>query len=284
MLTNNIDFRDQKIVEEPLQKGEILLPGYRVMQHMRRGGDTDVYHVWSEERLTGCIAKTLQPEKREDEIARKRIIREGTYLKQLSHPNLVRGYEIVRDPTPILIQETLTGETLSHLIRNLAKEGNFLPLKQLAHLGMQLASVVHYLHQYNILHLDLKPSNIISQPPLAKVIDLNLAGPPGEERKGVGTRQYMAPEQARGDELTRAADIWGLGAVFFFAITGKRPFRSMDDGNYEQLERPAESVLSYREIDPSFAELIASCLQEVPEKRPTTTEIHMFFQNLIENN
>src|SRR5699024_7489143 len=202
MLTNNTEPVKQETMEETLQKGEKLLPGYRVIQHMRRGGDCDVYYVWSEERLTGCIAKTVQPDKQENEVARKRIIREGTYLKQLSHPNLVRGYEIYRVPTPILIQETLTGETLSHLVRNLAKEGNFLPLKQLAHLGMQLASVVHYLHKYHILHLDLKPSNIISQPPLAKVIDLNLAGPPGEARKGVGTKQYMAPEQARGDKLT----------------------------------------------------------------------------------
>jgi serine/threonine protein kinase len=249
---------------------------------MNRGKDCDVYYVWSKERLSGCIAKTIQPQALDNENARKRVIKEGEYLKVLSHPNLVRGYEIVESPIPVLIQETLTGETLSHLIRSLASEGKFLPLKQLAHFGIQLCSVVHYLHENNILHLDLKPSNIISQPPLAKVIDLNLAAAPGEIKKGTGTKQYMSPEQARGDILTKAADVWGIGAVLFFAATGKRPFHSAEEGRYEQLERPAEPVQTLRQLDSSLADLINRCLQENVDLRPELKEIHEFLQLFIE--
>lgn len=280
MLINN---RDYKTTIEPLQQGEVLLPGYRVIYHMRRGQDCDVYYVWSEERLTGCIAKTLQPKTMENEIAAERLIKEGTHLSSLSHPNLVRGYEIVTKPTPVYIQETLTGETLSHLIRNLAAQGNHLPLLQLAHFGMQLASVVHYLHLNNILHLDLKPSNIISQPPLAKLIDLNLAASTGDTRKGIGTKQYMSPEQARGDRLTTAADVWGLGAVLYFAVTGKRPFQSFENGRYEQLERSVEPVQVHRKVDESFANLINRCLEQDAIKRPSIPEIHEFFRRFIEN-
>ncbi|WP_218775578.1 serine/threonine-protein kinase [Oceanobacillus senegalensis] len=267
---------------EPLQKGESLIPGFTVIHHMRRGKDCDVYYVWSEERLTGCIAKTLQPETQENEVMRKRMIKEGEYLKTLSHPNLVRAYEVVESPTPVFIQETLTGETLSHLIRSLTSQNEVLPTKQVAHLGMQLCSVVHYLHLHNILHLDIKPSNIISQPPLAKVIDLNLAASPGEVRKGMGTKQYMAPEQARGDVLTTAADVWGIGAVLFFAATGKRPFQSLEDGRYEQLERPAEPVQTYREMDESLANHINRCLQHEPEQRPDLKELHEFLRTFIQ--
>jgi serine/threonine protein kinase len=266
----------------PLQKEDFLFPGYTVIHHMNRGKDCDVYYVWSEERLSGCIAKTVQPHALDNQDAKKRVIKEGEYLKALSHPNLVRGYEIVESPIPILIQETLTGETVSHLIRSLTARGEFLPVKQLAHLGMQLSSAVHYLHQNNILHLDLKPSNIISQPPLAKVIDLNLAAEPGEIKKGTGTRQYMSPEQARGDILTKAADVWGIGAVLFFAATGKRPFRSAEDGRYEQLERPAEPVQAHRQMNPSLADLINRCLQENTNERPGTKEIHEFLQLFTE--
>ncbi|EMR06874.1 Serine/threonine-protein kinase pknB [Bhargavaea cecembensis DSE10] len=266
---------------EPLQKGETLVPGYTVIYHMRRGRECDVYYVWSEERLTGCIAKTIQPEAPDNEIIRKRLVKEGETLTALSHPNLVRGYEVVPEPVPVLIQETLTGETLSHLVRNLAKQGEELPEKQIAHLGMQLCSVVHYLHRNNVLHLDIKPSNLISQPPLAKLIDLNLSASPGDVRKGVGTKQYMAPEQARGNALTTAADIWGIGAVLFFAATGKRPFQSLDDGRYEQLERSAEPVRTHRDMDEGFADLIDRCLQTDVEKRPELKEIHAFLSSFV---
>ncbi|GAB3046415.1 serine/threonine-protein kinase [Virgibacillus ainsalahensis] len=269
---------------EPIQKGESLIPGYTVIHHMRRGKDCDVYYVWDEERLCGCIAKTLQPELLENEVARRRIIREGDYLIKLSHPNLVRGYEMFTSSTPVLIQETLTGETLSYLIRNLTNQSKVLPLQQLAHLGMQLCSVIHYLHLNNLLHLDLKPSNIISQPPLAKVIDLNLATSVGEVQKGVGTKQYMAPEQACGDILTTATDVWGIGAVLFFAATGKRPFQSFEDGRYEQLERPAKSVQVHRDVDEFFAETIDRCLQQEAGQRPTLNEIHNFLRGFIEKN
>lgn len=268
---------------EPLSKGDTLIPGYTVIHHMRRGRDCDVYHVWSEKRLTGCIAKTLQPEAQDKEAVKERLIKEGEYLTALSHPNLVRGYKIVSGENPILIQETLTGETLSHLIRNLADQDQLLPEKQLAHLGMQICSVVHYLHKNNLLHLDLKPSNIISQPPLAKVIDLNLSAAPGEIRKGIGTKQYMAPEQACGDILTTATDVWGVGAVLFFAATGKRPFQSLEDGRYEQLERSAEPVQTHREMDEFFASLIDRCLQEEDDQRPDISEIHEFLRAFIEN-
>ncbi|WP_174615889.1 serine/threonine protein kinase [Virgibacillus ihumii] len=259
---------------DPLLKGDPLIPGYTVIHHMRRGRDCDVYYVWSEQRFTGCIAKTLQPEAQNNEDARQRLIQEGECLKSLSHPNLVRGYEIIANPVPVLIQETLTGETLSHLIRNITNENKALPIKQLSHLGMQLCSVVHYLHLNDLLHLDLKPSNIISQPPLAKVIDLNLCAAPGEIRKGTGTKQYMSPEQAGGDVLTTAADVWGIGAVLFFAATGKRPFQSFEEGKYEQLERPAKSVKTYRDMDDSLANLIDQCLHIVPQQRPNLREIY----------
>lgn len=266
---------------EPLKKGEVLIPGYTVIHHMRRGKDCDVYYVWSEKRLAGCIAKTIQPEALESDDARKRIVHEGEYLTNLSHPNLVRGYEIIADPTPVFIQETITGETLSHLIRNLTKQNKVLPERQLAHLGRQLCSVVHYLHLNNLLHLDIKPSNIISQPPLAKLIDLNLAASPGDIRKGVGTKQYMSPEQASGGVLTTAADVWGIGSVLFFAATGRRPFQTLENGRYEQLERFSEPVQTYRKMDGSLANIIDRCLQYEADLRPNVSEIHECVSSFI---
>src|SRR5690625_3670276 len=107
----------EEMKEAPLERGEMLIPGYTVVGHLRRGKDCDLYHLWSEERMTSCIGKTIQPLADGKEEARERLIREGGIITRLSHPNLIKGYELYAEPRPLIIQETLTGETVSHLIR-----------------------------------------------------------------------------------------------------------------------------------------------------------------------
>lgn len=272
---------EEEIRELPLERGETLILDYTVVEHLRRGKDCDLYHLWSEERMTSCIGKTIQPLAISKTAARERLIQEGEAITQLSHPNLIRGYELYIEPHPIVVQETLTGETISHLIRNTYKRGEEFPLTQLAQFGKQIASVVNYLHQNNIIHLDIKPSNIISQPPLAKLFDLNLATKPGTIRKGTGTRNYLSPEQATGEPLTTAADIWGIGVVLFFMATGKRPFKTYDDKRYEQLERDAEAVETLRDMDPLLSDMINRCLNKNPENRPEATEIFEICETYI---
>lgn len=272
---------EEVIGEAPLEAGETLILDYTVVEHLRRGKDCDLYHIWSEERMTSCIGKTIQPLAMEKQAAKDRLIQEGEAITTLSHPNLIRGYALYKEPHPIVIQETLTGETISHLIRNTYKRDEELSLIQLAQFGKQIASVVNYLHQNNIIHLDIKPSNIISQPPLAKLFDLNLATKPGTIRKGTGTRNYMSPEQAAGDPLTTAADIWGIGIVLFFMATGKRPFKTYESKRYEQLERDAEDVGTLRDMDPLLSGIINRCLDRNPENRPTATEIYNICETYI---
>lgn len=259
--------------EEPpiLEKGDSLIPGYIILNHLQRGKDCDVYDVWSEERQCHCIGKTLRPDCIEKHAARKRLIREGEDLKTFTHPNLVRVYEVYSEPIPTIIEEALTGQTLSHLIKLHKKQ--HLPVNQLAHMGIQLCSVMHYLHLQDRLHIDLKSSNIISQPPLAKVIDLSIAAKPGEIKEGAGTRQFMAPEQASGDVLSTATDVWGIGAVLYHASTGKRPFKAYHGSRYDQLERTATPVKTQRPLPDRFANIVDKCLQSEPSQRPKTHEI-----------
>jgi serine/threonine protein kinase len=268
------DFTDTEEILDgppPLEAGEAIAPGYEVIAHLHRSHNFDVYDAWSQERASRCIAKTLIPDLVKDKNLTRGLLREGHLLKKLTHPHIVRAYEVIGEPHPTLILETLTGATLAYLIDTSPRR---LPLKDIIHLGLHLCSAVHYLHHHGILHLDLKPSNIVSECQRAKILDLSIARPPGRGKKDAGTRNYMAPEQARGDFFSPATDVWGIGAVLFEAATGELPFDAYDDeSRYDQLERRAESVRAYRRVPAAFNELVGSCLEPDPALRPTVDEL-----------
>lgn len=265
-----------------LATGSRIAPGFEVVEHLSRGRALDVYDVWSKERECRCIAKVLRPDRVRDSSARRRLEREGRLLRHLSHPHIVRGYELLRTPKTVVIMETLTGETVAHLIE---ASGTRLRPIEIAHLGLQLCSAVQYLHRHGVLHLDLKPSNIVAESGRAKIIDLSVARPPGPSRPGVGTWYYMAPEQVRGDTLEPAADVWGIGAVLWEAAAGRPafgdqaedgPFESeteSSDDAYPQLLRAARPIRSQRRLPPELARAIDGALRVDPSERPTIAEL-----------
>jgi serine/threonine protein kinase len=277
------DFTDTEEILEgppPLEAGEAIAPGYEVIAHLHRSNNFDVYDAWSEERASRCIAKVPCPDRVDDPTVSQSLFREGRLLTKLTHPHIVRAYETLKEPQPTLILETLTGETLQHMIETRQRR---LPLRSIIVLGLHLCSAMHYLHRHGILHLDLKPSNIVAERGLAKVLDLSIARSPGQGQKDAGTRNYMSPEQARGDYLSPATDVWGIGAVLFEATTGELPFDAYDDEDrYEQLERRAESVRAYRRVPAAFNDLVRSCLDPDPARRPTVDELTKSLTALVD--
>jgi serine/threonine protein kinase len=258
----------------PFVAGERLAPGYEVIAHMSRGNNLDVYDAWSEERACRVIAKTPRPDRLEDRRTVRALMREGRLLKKFTHPHIVRAYEVSKEPQPVVILETLTGATLAYLIDTRPRR---LAISEIVHLGLHLCSALHYIHRQGVLHLDLKPSNIISESRLAKIIDLSIARSPGQGEEGTGTDQYMAPEQVTGDHLSPATDVWGVGAVLWEAATGEEPFNAEDEDDeeptYEQLERRIDPIRYYRRVPAAFASLVESCLEPDPAGRPTIEEL-----------
>jgi serine/threonine protein kinase len=215
-----------------LAPGSVVAPGYEVRAHLSRGRSLDVYEVWSAERGCLCVLKTLRPDCVEDRSPRRRLLREGDLLLELTHPHIVRAYDVIRRPLPAIVLETLSGATLAYIVKSRTRR---LPATELAVLGVQLSSALAYVHRHGYLHLDLKPSNVVCEGGLAKLIDLSIARIPGRVRKCVGTRPYMAPEQAQGGQLTEATDVWGLGVVLYEAAAARRPFEGTDDSGHPQL-------------------------------------------------
>lgn len=205
----------------PLAAGVEIAPGYTVIEHLSRGRALDVYDAWSASRGTRCIVKVLRPDREDDRPARRRLVAEGRLIRRLSHPHIVRGYEVLTEPRTAVVMETLTGQTVGHLIE---ESDPRLPVRDIAHLGLHVGSAIRYLHAAGWLHLDLKPSNIVAEAGRAVLIDMSVARRPGRAGGGIGTWCYMAPEQVRGGDLGPAADVWGLGVVLYEAVTGQAAF------------------------------------------------------------
>ena len=166
------------------------MKGYELLELLSSGHACDTWDAWSEERGCRVIVRTGD------------VRREGRLLQRLTHPNVVRAYEVHRD---WLVLETLSGSTLSALPA--------LDRGDAIEMGRQLCSAVGYLHRKGWLHLDLKPDNLIADGGRLKVIDFSIAQRPGRVEPGTGTRRWMAPEQVRGERVTAATDVWGLAAV-----------------------------------------------------------------------
>jgi len=185
-----------------------------------------------------------------------------------------------------VILETLTGETLAHVIDRLGR----LAPGDVAMLGIQLCSAIGYLHRQGVLHLDLKPSNIVCDAGYAKVLDLSVARRPGRLQAGIGTDGYLSPEQALGGEITTGADVWGIGTVLFEALTGELPFPETLPATRASvrrpraailIERPAPPVGSYRRLTRGMASVVDDCLALRPAGRPSVATLSDRLGSLI---
>jgi eukaryotic-like serine/threonine-protein kinase len=252
-----------------LGEGDTVASGYEVLGHLSRGRSLDVYDAWSVERDCRCIAKVVRLDRQAARV-RRRLIREGELLTELTHPHIVRAYELRRRPRTVLILETLGGETAEQMIHAAPRR---LAIADVAHLGLQLCSAIGYLHGRDFLHLDLKPSNVIVQSGQARLIDLSLARRPGPVPRGLGSPPYLPPEQARGGLVGAASDVWGIGAILYEAATGERPFPDARPGSYPQLARRARSITERRRAPVSFTALVDACLSPAPSDRPAVRQL-----------
>jgi serine/threonine protein kinase len=244
-----------------------LRPGYRVLGLLSRNQALDVYDVWSEARGVRCIAKVVRPDRAHQERVLERLRNEARVLLAFTHPNIVRAYELIEHPEPALVLETLSGLTLETLVATARRR---LSVNDLAHLTAQLGAALAYVHRHGVVHLDIKPENIIAQGGQAKLIDFSLARSPGPVAPGLGTREYRAPEQSRGGHADERTDIWGLGATLFEAASGELP------------TRPRPPLRTVRRLPGRLADLIDACLDPTPEQRPSVSDLLTVAYGLVD--
>lgn len=256
-----------------VRPGEEVLPGYPVVALLSHGRRIDTYDAWSTERGCRCVVKVLRPDRRDEERVRRAVELEARLLCELTHPHLVRGYEAHPGPAPAMVLETLSGDTLGALVADAP-----LALPDVARLGLQLSSVLGYLHHHGWLHLDVKPSNVVVEQGRATLIDLSLVGRPGSGRRGAGTRGYLAPEQAVGRGLSPATDVWGLGVTLVEALTGTLPHG--DEATWDSRRRlpllhrrPPREPGPLPGIPDEVDDLLRGCLARDPASRPRLADV-----------
>ena len=250
--------------------GDELLPGYEVVSLLRRGNRLDTYDVVSTERDCRCVVKVLRPDRQGEQACRTALVREGTLLRDLSHPHLVRAYEVITEPRTAVILETLPGDTLAAVI-----ERGPLDPRDTSVLGLQLVSVLGYLHRQGWLHLDVKPSNIVVMSGRAVLIDLSLVSRPGQGRRHAGTDGYLAPEQAAGVGLSPASDVFGLGITLGEALTGE--LAHGEEGRWRRGTASRATTRLFRrrlsQVPAPMAELVEACVHPDPALRPSLEHV-----------
>jgi serine/threonine protein kinase len=265
-----------------LEEGEAIAEGRSVVEKLGGGRRYEVYLVWDEHLYSLAVAKVLRPDRVERDGPVRALRREAELLEHLAHPVVVRGFDAVLEGRyPHVLIEYLDGVMLRRLI---SRHGR-LPLEQLLPLAQQILSALHYLSTEGVVHLDVKPGNIVMGVP-PRLIDLSLARPvedAAQLQKAVGTWGYIAPEQcdpvSHPGQVGPPADVWGLGAALHHAISGEVPFPRVPDAaasddlgvRYPQLVD--EPVPLPRDVPPLLQHLIASMLARDPDQRPSPSEV-----------
>jgi len=253
-------------------EGNEIVPGRQAVRLLGGGHRYEAWLAWDNRLRALVVAKLLRPDQAEDPAARRVLETEARMLARLAHPLLVRsfGAELAAE-RPHLVLELVEGPRLSTLIRRYG-----LILEQVLPLALNICSVLHYLSKERVVHLDVKPRNIVMAGS-PRLIDLSVARGFDELRmlrSHVGTDAYMAPEQCdpeRWSEIGPASDVWGLGVTVHEAFTGELPYpRPTADRPHPQLTyepRVAPAI-------PLVLEgLLVSCLEPRPSDRPTAAEL-----------
>ncbi|HXI20624.1 MAG TPA: serine/threonine-protein kinase, partial [Gemmatimonadales bacterium] len=252
---------------------------YTLERELGRGGMGAVF-LARDLRLDRPVAiKVLPPELAVRPELRERFLRETRTAASFSHPNIVPVHSVEETPALLFfVMGFVEGETLTARVR---RQGP-LPVPEAVRLLQEVAWALSYAHGRGVVHRDIKPDNILLERSTGRalVMDFGIARPlaaSGLTQVGetVGTPHYMSPEQAAGDAVDGRSDLYSLGIVGYYALTGRLPFDA-DTAQavmVMQISQPAPPVSRFRpDLPGPFAAAIDRCLLKEPTQRFQTGE------------
>lgn len=259
---------------------EALADRYEIGAEIGTGGMGTVYKAYDIKLKRNLAIKVLHPDNVSDQHM-IRLHREAQTICQLIHPNVVNIYDfMLHENEPVMVMEYVEGSSLFSIV----SETGPLNLKRAVKVFRQICDAMEYAHQHGILHRDLTPNNILvkginTRRPEVKVVDFGVAKISTFDRKTitksgfiVGTASVISPEQATGDETDARSDIYSMGCLMFFCMTGRYPFLGktfLEIATKQVKEEAPELCEANSEIDypEELEDLVARCLSKDPGSR-----------------
>jgi serine/threonine-protein kinase len=256
------------------QPGDHIGP-YRVESMIGEGGMGRVFRATDPDGQVVAL-KVVKAELAKDDVFRRRFDREAGAAARVNHSNVVpvlgRGEQ---DGVPYLAQQFITGGSLEDKIKRETRLG----LRETVDLCTQVADGLDALHAEGLIHRDVKPGNIlldgegkafITDFGLMKDREASVLTRPGQ---ALGSMDYMAPEQIRGEEVTAQSDVYALGCVMIECLSGQPPFADRQGMRIlwaHLQEDPPDPAAGRDDIPPDVGWAVTRALEKEPEKRPPT--------------
>ena len=263
--------------------GQVAPSGYRLLELLGRGGMGEVY-LADDLKLGRKVAiKFLLPDKKQDDEARRRLLREAQAAASLDHPGICTVFEMGETPDGriYVVMQYVEGETLASVL-----ERGPMAVRDALSMCGNLAEALAAAHHHGVIHRDLKPANVMVMPNRRpKLLDLGIAKvvapvSPAEDTSTfsnptaagtlVGTPGYMSPEQVQLGPIDGRSDLFSLGVVLFECLTGRRAFDGTTTfetvANVLHVHPPAPSSLR-PELDGRHDELCARLMAKDREDR-----------------
>jgi serine/threonine protein kinase len=263
------------------------LAHYEIVQMLGQGAFGLVFRAYDEKLQRTVAIKVMNPQLAATSPPRKRFLREARSAAAINHENIVQIYSVEDQPLPYLVMEYIEGQTLKEKLDHTGP----LEVREVLHLGRQIASGLAAAHAQGLIHRDIKPGNILLQGASlpspsgrgvggegtlrVKIADFGLARAADDAsitQSGLisGTPMYMSPEQAQGRPLDHRSDLFSLGSVLYQMACGRPPFRAATTMAVlkrvvEEAPRPIQEVLP--EVPDWLVAIIAKLHAKKPEDR-----------------
>jgi serine/threonine protein kinase len=264
-------------------RGFVIAGKYKLLEHLGAGGMANVFlceHVSMQRRVA---IKVLPPSQANDPGAVERFYREARAVATLDHPNIVRAHDIDRDGKKLhfLVMEYVEGSSLQDIV----KRRGPLSVERATHYVRQAAVGLDAAHAAGLVHRDIKPGNIlVDRSGTVKILDMGLARffrdegdditKKFDENCVLGTADYCAPEQAMNSHAVDIrADIYSLGATFYFCLTGGTPFGQGTTAQkiiWHQMKEPTPVRDIRPEVPAGLAAVLAKMMAKQVEDRYQT--------------
>lgn len=254
--------------------GKTLDGRYEMISVLGIGGMAVVYKAFDHKLKRHVAIKVLRDDVAMDSQSRRRFRTEYQAVGMLSHPNIRAVYDVVSSgDTEYIVMEYVEGINLKQYL----KKKGALSWKETLHFSTQIAKALSHAHSKGIIHMDIKPQNImLPRDGTAKVADFGIAqlGDTGEDpddsEEAVGSIHYISPEQARGEAVDARSDIYSLGVVMYEMLTGKLPFDgdSVAEVAVKHFTVVPEAPTAINpEIPPELEEITLHAMQPDPNER-----------------